>query len=133
MKNWLGVAFGTALGGCAGLQLPDLILSPTSEPGHRVVARMSGGFITLSANGVTCGGNYDAADPVPATSTAFSCVDGRKGTALISRQANSLDGTGRLRLDDGTEVDFLFGSPTLARATPARTLERPRDGFLPAR
>jgi hypothetical protein len=134
MRIWVVVALGAALGGCAGLQLSDLVLSPPPESAPRVQARMSGGFITLSADGVTCGGSYDAADPAPTTVTAFSCVDGRRGTAQVGRGTSPLDGTGRLQLDDGTEVDFSFGSPTLARATPARRGSvQTSPNFLPAR
>jgi hypothetical protein len=128
------------MGGCSVLQFPEVGLSPLpAQPS--VTARVSGGFITLSNEGVTCGGSYDAASAAASISAPFECVDGRKGTAAITREANNLSGTGRLRLDDGSEVNFVFGTPgrrvvpVSASSEPATASTSPRapTTFLPAR
>jgi hypothetical protein len=38
-----------------------------------------------------------------------SCNDGRKGIAVATRDFTFLAGYGRVRLNDGTEGDFIFG------------------------
>ena len=42
------------------------------------------------------------------------CNDGRKGIILATRQADGLNGSGRVRLNDGTEADFVFGDAATA-------------------
>jgi hypothetical protein len=36
------------------------------------------------------------------------CNDGRKGIITATRQLDDLNGSGRLRLSDGSEADFMF-------------------------
>lgn len=40
---------------------------------------------------------------------AVQCNDGRKGIITATRQLDGMNGSGRVRLSDGTEADFIFG------------------------
>ena len=81
-------------------------------------AKMSGGSFQvagrLKGKTVKCSGTYDALDTSVTISMAVHCSDGRKGIVIATRQANGLDGSGRVRLTDGTEADFVFGRAAAA-------------------
>ncbi|WP_267550960.1 hypothetical protein [Rhizobium rhizogenes] len=76
-------------------------------------AAMSGGSFQVSGklNGkpARCAGTYDPFDTSVTISMPVQCSDGRKGFVIATRQANGVDGSGRVRLTDGTEADFVFG------------------------
>ncbi len=72
-------------------------------------ASLSGGTFQASDGKLTCTGNYDALTESRATQAVVVCNDGRKGFASIQRDATGQSGTGRVRLDDGSEADFIFG------------------------
>jgi hypothetical protein len=38
------------------------------------------------------------------------CSDGRKGIAVVTRDASGTSGSGHVRLTDGSSADFIFGS-----------------------
>ncbi len=77
-------------------------------------ASMSGGSFEVSGvwKGKTlkCAGSYNSLDTSVTISMPVHCNDGRKGIVIATRQANGIDGSGRVRLNDGTEADFIFGS-----------------------
>jgi len=79
---------------------------------------MSGGsFVVtgkLKGKEAKCAGTYDALDTSITISMAVNCSDGRKGFVIATRQANGVDGSGRVRLNDGTEADFVFGKAAAA-------------------
>ena len=59
---------------------------------------------------LTCAGSYNSLT----ISMPVQCNDGRKGIILATRQADGLNGSGRVRLNDGTEADFVFGDAATA-------------------
>jgi hypothetical protein len=81
-------------------------------------AAMSGGSFQvagkLKGKEAKCAGTYDALDTSVTISMAVNCSDGRKGFVIATRQANGVDGSGRVRLNDGTEADFVFGRAAAA-------------------
>ena len=50
-----------------------------------------------------------------------SCNDGRKGIITATRQRGVLNGSGRVRLNDGMEADFVFGDAAAAFSLAARS------------
>lgn len=81
-------------------------------------ATMSGGSFQvagkLKGKAVKCAGTYDSLDTSVTISMPVHCSDGRKGFVIATRQANGLGGSGRVRLTDGTEADFIFGRAAAA-------------------
>ena len=81
-------------------------------------AALSGGSFqvsgTLKGIPTTCSGSYNALDTSVTISMPVLCNDGRKGFVIATRQANGIDGSGRVRLEDGTEADFVFGRAAAA-------------------
>jgi hypothetical protein len=45
----------------------------------------------------------------PTISMVVQCNDGRKGIAVVTRDPSGQSGHGRVRLNDGTEGDLIFG------------------------
>ena len=109
----------TMLSGCAALQFPEVGLEPVVQR-DGASARIAAGFITISNRSLTCGGAYGVESDASVT-TPVECIDGRKGTARLTRSATGQDGSGRLTLNDGLEADFSFSIPVAVAA-------RPEDG-----
>jgi hypothetical protein len=42
------------------------------------------------------------------------CNDGKKGIAIVTRDPSGQSGHGRVRMDDGTEADLIFGDAAAA-------------------
>lgn len=109
----------TALGavllvaGCA-LNRPVVVISGHGDM-MRGVAKIGigGGSFQISGklNGreTTCAGNFSAPGGATTVSMVMTCNDGRKGIAIASVEYGGFDGSGRLRLEDGSEGDFVFG------------------------
>jgi hypothetical protein len=93
--------------GCAGFTLPAEWLQDETDGSARVTAHISGGFLTVSNGGTTCGGEYvTEVAPSPTTTVPMQCADGRAGAVELLVQTNGVRGT--LRLADGTEVKFII-------------------------
>ncbi|MEO9530067.1 hypothetical protein [Roseibium sp.] len=77
-------------------------------------ATLSGGSFEVSGKWkgkmLTCAGSYDSLDSSTTISMPVHCNDGRKGIVIATRQRSGLDGSGRVRLNDGTDADFVFGT-----------------------
>ena len=63
----------------------------------------------LDGRETTCAGSFTAPGGTTTVSMVVTCNDGRKGIAIASVEYGGYDGSGRLRLEDGTEGDFVFG------------------------
>jgi hypothetical protein len=68
----------------------------------------------LKGREVRCSGVYDSWNTSLTISIPVLCSDGRKGFVIATREANGIDGSGRVRLVDGTEADFVFGKAAKA-------------------
>lgn len=102
-----------SLASCA-LTVPVAVISGKGEVMRGTsTATMSGGSFQvagkLNGKAAKCAGTYDSLDTSVTISMPVHCSDGRKGFVIATRQANGLDGSGRVRLTDGTEADFVFG------------------------
>lgn len=72
-------------------------------------ATQSGGSFMLSGSGTSCGGTYNAQDTSITISLVIFCNDGRKGIGIVTRDSSGLSGSGRVRMEDGAALDFIFG------------------------
>ncbi|WP_155983438.1 hypothetical protein [Nitratireductor aquibiodomus] len=100
--------------GCGSLTVPVVVISDTGDVMRgTATAAASGGSFQASGkfNGkpLTCAGTYDSWNTSITISMPVQCNDGRKGLVIATREANGIDGSGRVRLEDGTEADFVFG------------------------
>lgn len=113
----LGV--GIALAGCGSITVPVAVISANGDVMRgTATAAMSGGEFraagALNGRPTTCAGTYDAMNTSLTISMPVLCNDGRKGFVIATRESNGVDGSGRVRLDDGTEADFVFGKAAAA-------------------
>jgi hypothetical protein len=102
------------LAGCGEITEPVAVISSNGDIMRgTATASLSGGVFQASGkmNGkeVACGGDYNALDTSITITMPVHCSDGRKGFVIATRQSNGVDGSGRVRLNDGTEADFVFG------------------------
>lgn len=136
MRLGLTLAAGALLGGCTALPPSERGMTRDIS-GRSVAAEVSGGFVTFSGEGLTCGGNYDPLTAPASAAAPIECVDGRRGVATFNRRVDDRVGSGMLRLEDGTELRFVFRTPpqnAVGWLDPAPASGGPyRGGFLPAR
>ena len=74
-------------------------------------ASLSGGSFQVSSGSLRCVGTYDAFDYSTTITMPVQCNDGRAGVVTSTR--NGLQGSGRVRLSNGTIADFVFGNAAL--------------------
>jgi hypothetical protein len=72
-------------------------------------ANAHGGSFRVDGGGRTCGGSYDSFKSALTLSVPVTCSDGKKGIAIITRDPCLCSGSGRIRMQDGSEADFVFG------------------------
>ena len=72
-------------------------------------ASLSEGSFTVSDGKLTCSGSYDPLQQSKTISMPIICSDGRKGIIRAIRDT-ATSGSGTLRLNDGYQGDFLFGT-----------------------
>lgn len=115
MKHLIGVSVcAVFLAGCA-VTRPVVVIADNGEMLRgSATATLSSGTFEVSGKwkgkNLSCAGSYDSLDTSPTISMPVHCNDGRKGIVIASRQRNGMDGSGRVRLNDGTEADFVFGT-----------------------
>lgn len=76
--------------------------------GTATAALNGSGTFSVTDGKLTCSGSYNALDKWVTISMPVLCNDGRKGIITATRQLDGLNGSGRLRLSDGSEADFMF-------------------------
>ncbi|MBX4992870.1 hypothetical protein ABID08_002039 [Rhizobium binae] len=111
-------AVAVCLSSC-GFTVPVAVISSNGEVMRgTATAAVSGGSFTvagkLKGKETKCAGTYNALDQSVTISMPVQCSDGRKGFVIATREANKVDGSGRVRLNDGTEADFVFGKAAAA-------------------
>ncbi len=115
MKSVLpSLSLAVLLTSCASITVPVAVISGNGDIMRgTATAAMSGGDFRvegmLDGKPTTCAGTYDSWDTSPTISMPVQCSDGRKGFVIATREANGRSGSGRVRLGDGTEADFVFG------------------------
>ena len=96
------------LSGCATTE-PVAVVSKEGIMRGTATATLSGGTFTVSNNKTICSGSYNSLDMSSTISMVVQCNDGRKGITIVTRDLNGTSGHGRVRLNDGTEADLIFG------------------------
>lgn len=114
----LTTALSVALTACS-ITVPVAVISENGDILRGTsTASLSGSHFEVAGdvNGrpVTCAGNYNGLDASVTISMPIHCSDGRSGIVIATRQQNGTDGSGRIRLEDGTEADFVFGQAAAA-------------------
>jgi hypothetical protein len=111
----LCAALTTLLAGCSVTRPVAVIGAKGQVPRGTVTASMSGGSpFSVTDGKLTCAGSYDAWDVSQTIAMAVQCNDGRNGIITATRQRDGLNGSGRVRLNDGMEADFVFGDAAAA-------------------
>lgn len=111
-----------ALTSCAAILLSSCsVTRPVaviSSNGHvlrgTATASLTGGSFSVTDGKLTCAGSYNAWDTSLTISMPVQCNDGRKGIVIATREPDGLNGSGHIRLNDGTEADFVFGNAAAA-------------------
>jgi hypothetical protein len=108
------VVLGAALGGCA-VTLPVAVISKNGQILRgTTTASLEGGTFEATDGKLTCSGTYDALSQSVTLNAKVICNDGRTGFVIATRDRGGQRGSGRVRLSDGSEADFVFGNAAAA-------------------
>jgi hypothetical protein len=76
-------------------------------------ASLSGGSFQVAGRfhgrETKCSGSYNALDTSVTISMPVLCDNGQKGIVIATRDASGTSGSGRVRMQDGNDADFMFG------------------------
>lgn len=114
MKYLAVAVVGGLLAGCSVTQPVAVITKSGQVLRGTTTASLAGGSFQATDGLLTCSGTYNAMTASPTLSVKVLCSDGRTGFAIVQRDAGGQSGSGRVRLNDGTEADFVFGSAAAA-------------------
>ena len=99
---------GTTLCACSVTE-PVVVITQTGQTLRgTATATISSGAFSATDGKLTCGGSYDSLAMAETITMPVLCSDGRKGI-VISTRDTSKSGHGTVRLNDGTEAQFIFG------------------------
>lgn len=108
-KTVLAVVLAVSLAGCSVTE-PVVVIGKNGQILRgTATADLSGGRFNVTDGKLTCAGSYDGYDTSTTISMPVHCNDGRKGMVIATRDAGGRSGSGRVRLDDGMDADFIFG------------------------
>lgn len=110
-----GTAFLAAwLSGCS-VTLPVAVISKDGQVLRgTTTASLEGGSFQATDGKLTCSGTYDALSQSVTINAKVVCSDGRTGFVIATRDRGGQSGSGRIRMTDGTEADFVFGNSAAA-------------------
>jgi hypothetical protein len=105
---------GAALGGCS-VTLPVAVISKDGQVLRgTTTASLSGGTFQATDGKLSCSGTYDSLSQSVTINAKVICSDGRTGFVIATRDRGGQSGSGRVRLSDGSEADFVFGNAAAA-------------------
>jgi hypothetical protein len=114
MKKTLIVGGLVSLSACSST-LPVAVISSNGQVMRgTVTASLQGGSFQVAGQGRTCAGSYDSLNTSPTISMPVQCSDGKRGMVIVNRDPSGRSGNGRVRMEDGSEADFVFGKPAKA-------------------
>lgn len=102
------------LSGCSGTVPVALIGSDGNIMRGTATASLQGSTFHVAGGGRTCAGSYDGNDYSITISMAVQCSDGKRGLVIVTRDPCLCSGSGRVRMQDGSEADFVFGKAAAA-------------------
>jgi hypothetical protein len=117
MRRLVALALAAILAACA-VTGPVAVTEPVVVIGKNgqtlrgtTTARMTGdGSFSVTDGQLTCGGNYNSLSHEITINAQVLCSDGRKGIVVSTRESSGLAGHGTVRLNDGSDWTFIFGS-----------------------
>ncbi|MFN4171994.1 MAG: hypothetical protein ACK4GW_09605 [Pseudorhodobacter sp.] len=77
--------------------------------GVAVASFTQGGSFTATNGKVRCGGNYALPGENTRVSFPVVCSNGQRGIGVAVRHGRGPSGSGRIRMDDGSDWTFIFG------------------------
>jgi hypothetical protein len=103
------------LGGCS-VTVPVAVISKNGQVlrGSTTASLLEGGTFQATDGKLTCSGTYDINSGSLTVNGKVLCNDGRTGFVMATRERGGQAGSGRVRLNDGTEADFVFGNAATA-------------------
>jgi hypothetical protein len=108
------VAMCAALAGCS-VTLPVAVISKDGQILRgTTTASLQGGEFHATDGKLTCSGTYDSLSQSVTINAKVICSDGRSGFVIATRDRGGQSGSGRIRMTDGTEADFVFGNAAAA-------------------
>lgn len=129
------VVTSCVLGGCVASRPRELFSIPvTGQLANGVAASGQataysdgrGTFWVQFPGGPRCGGDYSVGDRNPTLVVPVACSDGKKGEAVITRQAGLMSGSAIVQLQDRTRGQFVFGDLTYSQTFGAGGVARSR-------
>jgi hypothetical protein len=110
MYWWQTIVVTCFLAGCTVTEPVAIITKNGQILRGTATASLSGGSFIVTDGPLSCSGTYDSMTGSTTISMKVLCSDGRTGLAMVTRDKGLQSGSGRVRLSDGTEADFVIGS-----------------------
>ena len=98
------------LGGCSSTQPVAAITKSGQILRGTATATLEQGSFEVTDGKLTCVGSYNPLTESTILSAKVTCNGGRTGFAIITRDAGLQSGSGRVRLNDGSDADLVFGA-----------------------
>jgi len=109
MKYIAFFAFGLLV--ACDVAKPVAVIGESGEVyrGVAVASFTRGGSFTATNGRVRCSGNYALPGENTRVSFPVTCSNGQRGIGVAVRDGRGLSGSGRIRMDDGSDWSFIFG------------------------
>ena len=114
MRRLVALVLAVTLAACAvtAVTEPVVVIGKNGQTLRgTATGRMNGdGSFSVTDGQLTCGGNYNSLSMETTINAQVLCSDGRKGIVISSRASSGRGGHGTVRLNDGSDWTFIFGS-----------------------
>ena len=113
MRRLVALVLAVTLAACAVTVTEPVVVIGKNGQTLRGTAtgRMNGdGSFSVTDGQLTCGGNYNSLSMETTINAQVLCSDGRKGIVTSTRESSGVAGHGTVRLNDGSDWTFIFGS-----------------------
>jgi hypothetical protein len=105
----LSLAITVLVSGCA-VTGPVAVITPTGEILRgTTTSSLAGGDFAVAGVTLRCSGTFDPSPGSPTVSVTAKCSDGRVGIGRALRDG-ARSGSGKIRMNDGSEASFVFGA-----------------------
>jgi hypothetical protein len=114
MRKLAALMLAAILSSCAvtAVTEPVVVIGPNGQTLRgTATGRMNGdGSFSVTDERLTCSGNYNSLSREVTINAQVLCSDGRKGIVISTRESSGLAGHGTVKLNDGSQWTFIFGS-----------------------